>query len=60
MSKVDELFAYLNERGLRIGGMTLGPEATPESVAEQMLESLKAIERGECEEVELDDELPQP
>lgn len=49
MSNVTELFDYMNERGLQIGGMTLGPKATPEAVAEEILKSLKELEAGNYE-----------
>lgn len=59
-SKVEELMEFLQVRGMSIGGMTLGPDATTEVVAEQMLNSLKELEQraldGTLEEVELRDE----
>ena len=57
MSNVTELYEYMEERGLRLGGLTPGPNATPENVAGEILKSLKAIEAGDftdSEELNLD------
>lgn len=47
MSKVDELKAYLEAMGTRIGGLFPGtnPMATDEEIAGAILASLKEIER---------------
>ena len=49
MSNVEAMNAKLKEMGFKIGGLTLGPKATSEGVAGEMLKSLEAIERGDVE-----------
>ena len=53
MTKVEELFKYLEERGLTLGGLTLTPEGKPsaEEVATELLRAMKNIEEGEYEVV---------
>ena len=59
MTKVQELHEYMQEHGLRLDGLTLGPEkSTPEELAAMILDSLKEIaekwESGEFEELTAD------
>ena len=44
MSSVDELRQYLMDKNLRLNGVTLGPHATKEGVADAILKSLKGLE----------------
>jgi hypothetical protein len=52
MTNVEALFKKLNAEGITIGGLTLGPKATPELVAGEILRSLEEFERDELEFIE--------
>lgn len=60
MTKVQELYQWLSERGASIGGVTIGHgNPSAEQLAETLLDSLQAIDRGEFEvmaEIGEDDE----
>ncbi len=45
MTNVEKLFLYLDTHGLRLGGLTPGPDATSEDVAEAILLSLYELEK---------------
>ena len=53
MTNVEKLHAKLQADGITIGGMTLGPQATPEAVAGEILRSLEAIENGDFELIDI-------
>lgn len=53
MSNVEKLMATLETDGIAIGGLTLGPSATAEAVAGQILRSLEDIRNGDVELIEL-------
>ena len=51
-SKTEELYDYLKERRLILGGLTFNPgypPATTDEIAEEILEAMKRIEVGDCE-----------
>lgn len=50
MSAVQDLYAKMEEMGVRLGGLTLAPgKHDPEVVAKELLGALEQMERGECE-----------
>ena len=49
MTNVEKLAAKMQADGFTIGGMTLGPNATPEAVGGEILRSLEEIENGEAD-----------
>lgn len=50
-TEVQKLQAKLDQLGGTIGGVTVGPDATPELAAKEIRESLERLERGEFEVV---------
>ncbi len=51
MTNVEKLAAKMKADGFTIGGLTLGPKATPEAVAGEILRSLEELEKGNFEVV---------